>query len=252
LLANNQYPGPTIEANWGDYIEVRVHNNLTDEGTSLHWHGMLQKEAKWMDGVPGFTQCPIAPGSDFTYRFRADLYGTSWWHGHYSAQYGSGLVGPMIVYGPKNVEEDIDLGPIMLQDWYHTYYQDAEDGLFQPVPNAIVPCADSNTINGKGSYPCSQISKKCDDDMPMATFNFTSGNEHRLRLISPSSAATQKITIDGHKFKVLTTDCVEIEPYETDVITLAVGQRSDVIVSGTGNSTDVVYMRSYRPISCSE
>jgi FtsP/CotA-like multicopper oxidase with cupredoxin domain len=250
LLANNQYPGPTIEANWGDYIEVRVHNNLTDEGTSLHWHGMLQKEAKWMDGVPGLMQCPIAPGSDFTYRFRADLYGTSWWHGHYSAQYGSGLVGPMIVYGPKNVEEDIDLGPIMLQDWYHTYYQDPEDGLFQPVPNAIVPCADSNTINGKGSYPCSETSKKCDDDMPMATFNFTSGNEHRLRLINPSSAATQKITIDGHKFKVIATDFVEIEPYETDVITLAVGQRSDVIVSGTGNSTDAVYMRSYRPASC--
>jgi FtsP/CotA-like multicopper oxidase with cupredoxin domain len=251
ILANDQYPGPTIEANWGDYIEVKVHNNLTDEGTSIHWHGILQTESQWEDGVPGFTQCPIAPDSGFTYRFRADLYGTSWWHAHYSAQYGSGLVGPMIIYGPKNVEDDIDLGPVMLQDWYHTYYQEEIHGLFQPIPDAVVPRADSNTINGKGSYPCSKTSKKCDDDVPMATFNFTSGKEHRLRLINPSSAATQKFTIDGHKFKVVATDFVEIQPYETDVITLAVGQRSDVIVSGTGEPTDAVYMRAFRPTSCS-
>lgn len=250
LLANDQFPGPTIEANWGDWIEVKVHNNLTDEGTSIHWHGILQKEAQWMDGVPGYTQCPIAPDADFTYRFRADLYGTSWWHAHYSAQYGSGLVGPMIIYGPKNVDDDIDLGPIMLQDWFHSYYQDEIDGLFNEIPNAVVPRGDSNTINGKGYFPCSDTNMKCDDNAPVATFNFTSGKVHRLRLINPSSAATQKFTIDGHKFRVIATDFVEIEPYETDVITLGVGQRSDVLVYGSGAPTDAVYMRSYRPTTC--
>lgn len=77
ITVNGQFPGPQIEANWGDWIEVTVHNNL-DDGTSMHWHGLLQKETPWMDGVPGVGQCPIAPGSSFTYRFRADLYGTSW------------------------------------------------------------------------------------------------------------------------------------------------------------------------------
>src|SRR5271169_2037641 len=42
LVINNGYPGPTIEANWGDWIEVSVHNTL-DEGTALHWHGLLQQ-----------------------------------------------------------------------------------------------------------------------------------------------------------------------------------------------------------------
>jgi FtsP/CotA-like multicopper oxidase with cupredoxin domain len=204
-----------------------------------------------MDGVPGTTQCPIAPEQTFTYRFRADLYGTSWWHAHYSAQYGSGLVGPMIIYGPKNVEDDIDLGPIMLSDWFHTYYTEEISELFNEVPNAVVPRADSNLINGMGSYPCSETSENCKDDMPMASFNFTSGKVHRLRLINPSSAATQKFTIDGHKFRVVATDFVEIEPYETDVITLATGQRSDVLVYGSGEPTDAVYMRSFRPTSCS-
>jgi FtsP/CotA-like multicopper oxidase with cupredoxin domain len=119
IVVNNAFPGPTIEANWGDWIEVVVHNEL-DEGTSLHYHGLLQTATPWYDGVPGVQQCPIAPGSTFTYRFRADLYGSSWWHSHYSAQYAAGVFGPMIVYGPHdNMDYDEDLGPVLVTDWYH-------------------------------------------------------------------------------------------------------------------------------------
>jgi FtsP/CotA-like multicopper oxidase with cupredoxin domain len=71
IVANGQFPGPIIEANWGDWIEVAVTNNLTSEGTSLHWHGFLQTGTPFYDGTPGVTQCPIAPGKTFTYRFRA-------------------------------------------------------------------------------------------------------------------------------------------------------------------------------------
>lgn len=89
ILINGQFPGPQIEANWGDMVEVEVHNQITgpEEGTSLHWHGLLQKSSPWMDGVPGVQQCPIAPGTSFKYTFQADLYGSTWYHSHYSAQY---------------------------------------------------------------------------------------------------------------------------------------------------------------------
>lgn len=60
------------------------------------------------------SQCPIAPGSSFTYTFRADSYGTSWYHSHYSAQYADGLLGAMIIHGPAHAHYDHDLGPIML------------------------------------------------------------------------------------------------------------------------------------------
>jgi FtsP/CotA-like multicopper oxidase with cupredoxin domain len=98
ILVNNQYPGPAIEANWGDVIQVTVHNQITgpEEGTSLHWHGLLQKETPWYDGVPAVQQCPIAPGKSFTYQFRASLYGTTWYHSHYSAQY-SGKRSPRLL-----------------------------------------------------------------------------------------------------------------------------------------------------------
>ena len=69
----------------------------------------------YYDGVPSVQQCPIAPQKSFTYVFQADLYGTSWYHSHYSAQYSGGAFGPMIVYGPSSVPYDIDLGPVMLR-----------------------------------------------------------------------------------------------------------------------------------------
>lgn len=96
LLVNGQFPGPAIEANWGDTVQVTVHNQITEpeEGTALHWHGLLQTETPWFDGVPGVQQCPIAPGNSFTYQFKADLYGTSWYHSHYSGQYTGEFMSP--------------------------------------------------------------------------------------------------------------------------------------------------------------
>jgi len=50
------------------------------------------------------------------YRFKADVYGTGWYHSHYSAQYLSGVAGPMVIYGPTHTQFDEDLGPILLSD----------------------------------------------------------------------------------------------------------------------------------------
>ena len=129
LLINGQFPGPLIEANWGDTISVTVHNaietanedgiTVDQEGTALHWHGILQQETPYYDGTPGVQQCPIAPEKDFTYTFTADQYGTSWYHSHYSAQYDAGLLGPMIIHGPSSADYDIDVGPVMIGDWNH-------------------------------------------------------------------------------------------------------------------------------------
>lgn len=92
-----------------------------------------------MDGVPGIQQCPIPPGSSFTYQFIADLYGTTWYHSHYSAQYAGGIIGPLIIHGPTTLPYDIgnlvfitlargctnpalDIGPVLLTDYYHDDY----------------------------------------------------------------------------------------------------------------------------------
>lgn len=71
LVVNGQYPGPLLEADWGDRIEVTVHNDLPHNGTGIHWHGFRQLLSNTEDGVPGITECPIAPGSSKVYSFQA-------------------------------------------------------------------------------------------------------------------------------------------------------------------------------------
>ncbi|KAG9716914.1 laccase-like multicopper oxidase, partial [Aureobasidium melanogenum] len=66
LVVNGQFPGPLIEANWGDWIEVKITNNL-NEGTAMHWHGFLQKGTPWYDGTPGVScHYPHRPGYQLT------------------------------------------------------------------------------------------------------------------------------------------------------------------------------------------
>lgn len=64
ILINNQFPGlyccprdlidtdlsvgPLIEANTGDTIVVQVNNQMSNWSTTIHWHGIDQKNSTWM------------------------------------------------------------------------------------------------------------------------------------------------------------------------------------------------------------
>ena len=78
MLINGQFPGPLIECNEGDTLEVEVENQSTN-ATSFHWHGIYQNGTNWMDGTVGVTQCPIAPGGNFTYRFTIQRQSGTYW-----------------------------------------------------------------------------------------------------------------------------------------------------------------------------
>lgn len=41
-LVNGTYPGPWIQACWGDTIRVKLINKLKHNGTAIHWHGIRQ------------------------------------------------------------------------------------------------------------------------------------------------------------------------------------------------------------------
>lgn len=252
LLVNGAFPAPTIEANWGDTITVNVCNHITgpEEGTALHWHGILQKTTPWFDGVPSVQQCPIAPGQCFTYSFLADLYGTSWYHSHYSAQYAGGLAGAMIIHGPSQVAYDYDVGPILLSDWYHASYEQLVEQVMTPA--AAPPKSDNNLINGKMNYNCSLITdgQSCVPNAGLSKFKFHSGKKMRLRLINSGAEGIQRFTIDGHSMIVFANDFVPIQPYTTNVVTLGIGQRSDVIVNGIGEPNSAYWMRSDLSPTC--
>jgi iron transport multicopper oxidase len=66
---NNQWPLPIITATKGDQIIVNVDNQLGNQSTTLHFHGLFMNGTSDMDGPGQVTQCPIQPGSQFTYNF---------------------------------------------------------------------------------------------------------------------------------------------------------------------------------------
>jgi FtsP/CotA-like multicopper oxidase with cupredoxin domain len=255
LLVNGAFPGPLIEANWGDTIQVKVTNKITgpEEGTALHWHGFFQKGTPWYDGVPSVSQCPIAPGKSFTYTFQADVHGSTWYHSHYSAQYAGGLFGPLVVYGPKSEPYDIDVGPVLLSDWYHPEYYDLVQDVMSPTGPGIV-LSDNNLINGKNNFNCSTVAAgdttPCVNNAGLAKFKFTKGKTHRLRLINSGAEGLQRFSIDGHTLRVIANDFVAVEPYDTKVVTLGIGQRTDVLVKANGN-LDSYWMRANMSVPCS-
>lgn len=112
---NEQVPGPTLRVRQGDRLRVKLTNALP-QPTSVHWHGIRLPNP--MDGVPGVTQPPVAPGETFTYDFVVPDAGTFWFHPHVrgSEQVERGLHGVLIVE-PREPRSDAHELTWVLDDW---------------------------------------------------------------------------------------------------------------------------------------
>ena len=232
LLVNNQLPGPTIYANWGDTVSVTVKNSLPNNGTSIHWHGVRQLNTNTQDGTNGLTECPLAPGDTKTYSFKATQYGTSWYHSHFSSQYGDGVFGGVVFEGPATSNYDLDLGVYTIQDWfYQTAFQIEAEATANLQTGSAPPPADSILLNG--------TNKNAAGGGQYGNVQLTLGKTHRLRLINTSVDNAIRVSLDGHPFTVITSDFVPIKPFTTDWVLLAIGQRYDVII--TANQTSGNY-----------
>lgn len=114
---NGTTPGPTIQVYPGDYVNIRVINNLP-EATSVHWHGLDVPNE--MDGVPDIEPSPeIEPGTYFDYQFRiTNPPGTHMYHTHINSlkQQMMGLGGAFIILDPNQERIRRDYF-IMLQEF---------------------------------------------------------------------------------------------------------------------------------------
>ncbi|KAF1940719.1 laccase precursor [Clathrospora elynae] len=228
MLINGKYPGPTIVADWGDTIRVTVRNLLQSNGTSIHWHGFRQLNSNIQDGVNGITECALAPGDTKTYQFQATEYGTTWYHSHFSQQYGDGVVGTVIVNGPATANYDEDLGTMPMSDWYYRTAFQAGSIAFQNGQAGLgPPVADNILING--------TAKNAAGGGALNKVTMTAGKRYRLRLINTSVDNNLLVNLDGHPFQVIATDFVPVVPYNTTHIQIGIGQRYDVII--TANQT---------------
>ncbi|KAI5196373.1 hypothetical protein E4T39_07839 [Aureobasidium subglaciale] len=218
---NGQWPCPSVDVMEGDLVVVNVYNGLGNESTSLHWHGIHQRGTNHMDGATGVTQCPIAPGQSFTYKFLADQAGTYWWHSHNMGQYPDGLWGPLIVRDPSppfHYDEELI---ITLSDWYNDQmpylihqYQSAEgaaeDGTPDPSGGALINSGKNVSIHVK----------------PSTTY--------LVRIICPAAFTGHGWVFDGHNQTTVEVDGVYTVPVVATAggknVRIAPGQRQSFLM----------------------
>ncbi|KAI0204472.1 multicopper oxidase-domain-containing protein [Astrocystis sublimbata] len=223
MLINGQYPGPTLQGNWGDTLVINVRNRLRLNGTSIHWHGIRQMGTNIQDGVNGVTECPIPPGGIKTYRFKLTQYGTTWYHSHFTAQYGNGVFGSIVVNGPASSNYDIDLGAYPINDYY---LKTADELVVETMHTPAPPASDNVLFNGANINPAGTGGA-------YSRVTLTPNKRHRLRLINPSVEHNFQVSIVGHNMTVIQTDLVPVKPITTSNVFLGIGQRLDVIIEAS-------------------
>lgn len=190
----------------------------------MHWHGIRQMGSPLHDGTNGVTECPIAPkGGSRTYRFLASQYGTSWYHSHFSAQYGNGVAGTMQINGPASLPYDIDLGVFPIGDYY---YKTAEELVTLSRNNFNPPFSDNVLFNGTNVHPVTGAGK-------YASVTLTPGKRHRLRLINMSVENHFQVSLVKHTMTVIAADLVPVNAMTVDSLFLAIGQRYDVTIDAS-------------------
>ncbi len=107
-------PGPLVRATAGDFLRVRLDNQLP-AATTIHWHGIRLNNAA--DGVPGMTQDPIPGGGSYTYEFTAPDPGTYFFHPHVGVQLDRGLYAPLIIDDPAEPGAYDAEWVVVLDDW---------------------------------------------------------------------------------------------------------------------------------------
>ncbi|OJJ70210.1 hypothetical protein ASPBRDRAFT_197903 [Aspergillus brasiliensis CBS 101740] len=219
-----EYPGPLIEACWGDTVYVHVTNKLQENGTAIHMHGIRMLNDSLADGVPGVTQCPIAPEETHTYKFRAVQYGTTWYHSHYSLQYTDGLLGPLTIYGPASTPQyDEVMKPIMIADHNNrSAFEDWTWGVVEKHVQGPIKM-ESIIINGHGSYMAQHPDNRYKTKV-------NPGKRILLRLINASTDTAYIFSIDDHELEIIGADLVPVKPYKKTHLYIGIGQRYHVIL----------------------
>ncbi|XP_030924270.1 laccase-7-like [Quercus lobata] len=223
---NGSLPGPTIRVQEGDILVVHVFNK-SPYNITIHWHGIFQKLSGWADGPEYVTQCPIVPGNCYTYKFKiTGQEGTLWWHAHSSwlraTVHGALIIHPKSGHSYPFPKPDKEV-PILFGEWWNANVIDVEN---QGLATGGAPNnSDAFTINGKPGdlYPCSE--------KQTYKLKVVEGKTYMLRIINAALNNQLFFKIANHKMTVVAIDASFTEQYVTDVVVIAPGQTTDVLVT---------------------
>lgn len=242
-MYNGQFPGPEIRVKEGERLRIIVENQLPED-TTVHWHGVPVPNA--MDGVPGLTQKPIAPGESFVYEFEATPAGSYIYHSHVGLQIDRGLIGPLVIEeATPHVAYDRDY-VLVLDDYLSGDPQPlggsaGRGGMMGRMMGSDREGGrdgwwggrrDDGGMMGMGRqmppYQGLLIGGRLPDDPRV--FETRRGERVRLRFMNPSGATTFRVAIGGHRMIVSHCDGRPVEPVTVDSLVLGTAERYDVIV----------------------
>ncbi len=198
---NHQVPGPLIRLKVGEKVKFVVRNELP-QPTSLHWHGLAVPQNQ--DGVPGVSQKPIQPGSQFTYAFTVtpQMAGTHLYHTHVrdDLQMNMGLHGVLIV-------DPAEPSPA-----------DAVEGIYEMSSFKIGKTDQENAFALNGlAYPNAPAL-----DVPL-------GGKVLLRLVNASAEQSHVMHLHGYTFTVNALDGNPLaHPYQANTVLLGPSQTADI------------------------
>jgi FtsP/CotA-like multicopper oxidase with cupredoxin domain len=222
LTYNGSVPGQTWRVRPGDRIEVRLHNEL-DTPTNLHTHGLEVSPRD--NGDNSFLS--IEPGQSFDYRF--DLPedhppGVFWYHPHrhgtVTDQLFGGLYGALIVDGddvPVSRERILVVSDLSLD----------ADGDVAPVSASEVMMGregDLLLVNGQHQP---QLAAR-------------PGQRERWRVINACTSRYLRLAVTGQQIELLGIDrSQEPAPREVEEVTLAPGNRADLLVTMSAGTSQL-------------
>jgi manganese oxidase len=205
---NGQIPGPLIQTDPGDKVEVVVTNNLP-MGTDVHWHGLILPNSQ--DGVAPLTQDLIEPGESFTYEFVTEEAAVNMYHPHHHAQMKvpNGMWGVFLVGDLPMPEGGSTIGGVTLPD---------DMSIDQVVPMVVNDAGSIGmSLNGKSFPATAPIVAKQGDNVLIHYYN--EGYQiHPMHLHGMPQLVVAK---DGYPLD---------QPYWADTVNVAPGERYSVVV----------------------
>ncbi|GER30479.1 laccase [Striga asiatica] len=257
ITVNGQFPGPTIAVRNGDSLVIKV-TNKAPYNVTLHWHGIRQMRTPWADGPEYVTQCPIKPGSTYTYRFKIeDQEGTLWWHAH-SKWLRATVYGALVIYPKFGASypfpaPKIDV-PLILGEWWDRNIVDVlrqallrvQLRIFQMHTRSTVNLAIFTDAQAKKLTINTIESKHTNNKKTAGTVKIrvNSGDKILLRVINAALNQQLFFSVASHRLTVVSTDASYTKPSNSDFIMLGPGQTTDVLL--TADQTPALYYLAAR------
>lgn len=224
--ANGNILGPTLIMKKGDFVDIKVKNQLGDT-TTIHWHGMHVSAAN--DGGPHTT---IAPGAVWNPKFTVmDKAATYWYHPHLhthtNEQVSMGIAGLIIVR--DNEEAALNLPRTYGVDDFPLVIQTKD---FDDNKQIVVPSNSDDVAMVNAT-----IDAYVDVPQQVVRFRLLNGSSQRVFNVGLSDNRTfYQIASDGGLLS---------EPLSLTRLQLAPGERAEILIDFSGLQGKAVELKSY-------